>query len=86
MSDKWHTTITECESFTFKSKFLDNTSPEGIINTQITVPLIFFRNFSRPLEISLMNCESNLILPWSGKYVILEENRARTSAKTYVLL
>ena len=58
--------ITESKSFKLKSKFLDNTNKEGIINTKIVVPLKYLSNFWRTLEIPLFNGESNLILNWSA--------------------
>ena len=38
------------------------------------VPLNYLRNFWRNFEMSLINCEVNLILTWSTNYVIIYAN------------
>ena len=52
------------------------------------VPLKYLRNFSRALEIPLINCEVNLILTWSSACVITNSNGAgrfaTTDTKLYV--
>ena len=70
--------ITESKSFKLKSKFLDNTNNEGIINTKIVVSLKYLSNFWRTLEIPLFNGETNLILIWSANRAISEGDRATT--------
>ena len=57
----------------FKSNFLDNTNSAGII---------YVSNFWVTLEMSLINCDINLILTWSGKCFSSEGNRAITFAMT----
>ena len=74
--------ITVSESFRFKSKFLDNTNNAGIVNAKIAVPLKYLSNFWRTLEIPLINCQINFILPWSENCVISEGNRATTFSMT----
>ena len=54
--------LTDSELFKIKLRFSDNTNIDGIINTKITVLLIYFSNFRRTLEMPLINCENNLIL------------------------
>ena len=82
--------IAEYESFTFKTKFLNNTNNAGIINLKIAVPLKYLSNFWKTLEMPLINCEINLILTLSKTFVIFEGNRATTFATTdtklYVLV
>ena len=39
-------------------------------NVKIAVPLKYLSNFCRTLEMSLTNCEINLILTWSANYFI----------------
>ena len=34
------------------------------------VPLKYFSNFWRTVEITLTNCETNIVLIWSGKCII----------------
>ena len=46
------------------------------------VPLKYFSNFWRTLEMPLINCEVNLILTWSSTCVITESNGAGTFAIT----
>ena len=55
------------------------------------VQLKYLSNFWRTLEIPLINCEVNLTLTWSAKYVIVSTNVANqgatftiTEAKLYV--
>ena len=38
-------------------------------NVEIAVPLRYLSNFWRTLEISLVNCEVNLVLTWSSTCV-----------------
>ena len=74
--------ITESKSFKFKSKFLDNTNNESIINAKIVVLLRYLSNFWRTLEIPLINYEINLSLTVSANCEISEGNRAKTFAIT----
>ena len=66
--------LTDSELFKIKLRFSDNTNIDGIINTKITVLLIYFSNFRRTLEMPLINCENNLILSQSENCLILEGN------------
>ena len=59
------------DSFNFKTKITGQTNNSGIINVKIMVPLKHLRNFWRALEMSLINCEIELILTWSRKCVII---------------
>ena len=72
--DVTHPSITDSESFKFKSRFLDNTNNADIINAEIAVSLKYLSNFWRTIEIPLINCEDNLILTWSEKCVISKGN------------
>ena len=42
------------------------------------VPLKYLNNFLRTLRMSLINCEFNLILTWSEKFVLSNDTKART--------
>ena len=44
---------------------------DGRIDVEIMVPLKYLSNFWRTLEMSLINCEVELILTWSGNCVII---------------
>ena len=46
------------------------------------VPLKYLSNFWRTLEMSLINCEANLILTWSSTCVLTNSNGAGTFAIT----
>ena len=59
------------ESFRFKIKIAGNISNAGNQkNVEIAVPLKYLKNIWRTLEMSLINCENNLILTWSENCVI----------------
>ena len=49
-------------------------------NVEIMVPLKYLRKFWRNLEMSLINCEINLILTWSENCVIVSTNNANQNA------
>ena len=50
-----------------KQKITGQTNNNGRIdNVEIMVPLKYLSNFWRTLEMSLINCEVNLILTWSA--------------------
>ena len=46
------------------------------MNIEIMVPLKYFSNFWRTLEMPLINCEANLILTWSANCVMVHTNVA----------
>ena len=57
------------DSFNFKVKFTGQTD-----DVEIMVPLKYLSNFSRTLEMTLINCEVNLILTWSSTCVLVASN------------
>ena len=59
------------DSFNFKTKITSGTNDNRIINIEIMVPLKYLSNFWRTLEMSLINCEIELILTWSANCVII---------------
>ena len=64
--------ITNSESFKFKVKITGKTPAAGNTkDVEIIVPLKYLSNFWRTLEMTLINCEVNLILTWSIKIVLL---------------
>ena len=80
---------TGSESFKSKVKITRNTPAAGNIkDVEIIVPLKYLSNFWRTLEMSLINCEVNLILTWSKDCVINnstgERKFAITETKLYV--
>ena len=79
------------DSFNFKVKFTGQTDDDGNKDVEIKVPLKYLSNFWRTLEMSLINCEVNLILTWSSACVIVSTNIANqiatfeiTNTKLYV--
>ena len=65
------------DSFNFKTKITGHTDNNGRIdNVEVMVPLKYFSNFWRTLEMPLINCEVNLILTWSADCVIIYTNVA----------
>ena len=59
------------DSLDFKAKITGQTNDNGRIDVEIMVPLKYFSNFWRTLEIPLINCEIELILTWSANRVII---------------
>ena len=79
------------DSFNFKLKMTGQTGDNGTKNVEIMVPLKYLSNFWRTLEMSLMNCEINLMLTWSANCVIVSTDVANkiatfaiTDTKLYV--
>ena len=63
--------IIESESFKYKIKIAGKTPAAGNTkDVEIAMPLKYLTNFWRTLEMSLINCENNLILTWSENCVI----------------
>ena len=79
------------DSFKFKAKITGQTGSDGTKDVEIMVPLKYLSNFSRTLEMPLINCEVNLILTWSSNCVLIAsgiQNQnatfAITNTKLYV--
>ena len=53
---------------------------DGTKNVEIMVSLKYLSNFWRTLEMSLINCEINLIYTWSANCVIVSTNVANQNA------
>ena len=53
------------DSYNFKVKITGQTGDDGTKNIEIVVPLKYLSNFWQTLEMSLINCEINLILSWN---------------------
>ena len=62
------------DSFNFKAKITGKTEDDGTKDVEIMVPLKYLSNFWRTLEMSLINCEVNLILTWSSTCVLISTN------------
>ena len=73
------------DSFNFKAKITGQTGNNGREDVEIMVPLKYLSNFWRTLEMSLINCEVNLILTLSSTSVLAavgDANQAATFAIT----
>ena len=57
--------------FKFKTKIAGRIRDDGTKNIKIRVPLKYVSSFWRILEMSLINCEINLILTWSNRGFII---------------
>ena len=65
------------DSFKFKTKTTGQENDDREIkNFETLVPLKYLSNFSRTLEMPLINCEVELILTWSADFVIISTNVA----------
>ena len=51
-------------------------------DVKIKLPLKYLSNFKRTLEVPLINCEINLVLTWSDKWVLSNDTKGATFAKT----
>ena len=81
--------LANCESFKSKIKITEKTLAAGNEkDVEIMIPLKYLSNFWRNLQIPLINCEVNLILPWSAICVITNSTSAGlfeiTDTKSYV--
>ena len=68
------------DSFKFKVKFTGQTGDDGTKDVAIMDPLKYLSNFSRTLEMPLINCEVNLILTWSSTCVLIATNNQNQAA------
>ena len=71
---------TTTDSFKFKAKITGQTGNNGTKDVEIMVPLKYLSNFWRTLETPLINCEVNLILPWSSTCVLITSNSPNQNA------
>ena len=63
--------LANSKSFKSKVKITEKTNDDGNTkDVEIIVPLKYFSNFWRTLEMPLINCQVNLILTWSKDCVI----------------
>ena len=81
------------DSFNFKAKITGQTGDNGTKTVEKMVPLKYFSNFWRTLEMPLIHCEINLILTWSTNCAIVSTNVGNqnatfkiTDTKLYVLV
>ena len=67
-------------SLNFKAKITGQAGNNGTKIVEIMIPLKYLSNFWRTLEMSLVNCEINLILTWSVNCVIVYTTDANQGA------
>ena len=67
----------------FKQKVTGETGAHGTNDVEIMVPLKYWSNIWRTLEVPLINCEINLILTWSANCVV--SNAAANQATTFAI-
>ena len=70
------TTNNTTDLLKFKTKITGQANDGEISGIEIMVPLKYLRNFRRTLEMSLNNCEVELIMTWSADSVIIRTNVA----------
>ena len=75
--DEREDNITDSKSFKFKLRFINNADDDGTVDVEIAVYLKYLGNFWGTLEMSLINCEINVILNWSANCDICEAERAK---------
>ena len=62
------------DSFNFKAKITGQTGNDGTKDVEAMVSLKYLSNIWRTLEMSLINCEVNLILTWPSTCVLVVTN------------
>ena len=70
------------KSFDYKANFIeDNVTHNKLTKNDIkvVVPLKYLSNFCRSLDISLINCETDLILTWFENCVLISKAARNTS-------
>ena len=69
--------MTDSGSFKFKVRTTGSSPADSNTkDVKIFLPLNYLSNFWRTLEMSLINCEINLMLTWSPNCVITESTGA----------
>ena len=63
-----------------KRKIIGQSGNDGTEEVEIMVPLKYLSNFWKTLEMSLINCEINLILTWSENCIIISTDEANKGA------
>ena len=68
--------ILNSESFDYKANFMENGVTHNNLtkhDVKIVIPLKYFSNFWRNLNIPLINCEVELILTWFKNFVLIDK-------------
>ena len=74
---------TNSESFKYKTSIVGKTTQENdsLTNVEVVIPLKYFSNFWRNLDIPLINCEVEIILTWSKNCVLADMTVDATLSK-----
>ena len=70
--------ITDFKLFKLQSIFTNNTVSNGTVDVEIDLPLKYLGNLWRTPELSLDNCEINLILTWPENYIVSKADSETT--------
>ena len=73
------------DSFIFKVKFRGQTGDNGTKDVEIMIPLKYLSNIWRTLEMTLFNCEVNLILTWWSSTCVIVSTNAVNQGATFTI-
>ena len=76
--ENFHVGNNNSASFKFKQKITGVTGANGSKYVEIMVPLKYLSNFWRTIQMTLINCEINLILTWSDKFMLSNNTKTTT--------
>ena len=72
-------------SLVYKSKLISGTDDNNINNVKLVAPLKYVSNFSRSLELPLVNCKIDLELTWHKDCMISSANAAANQVVSFVI-
>ena len=72
-------------SLVYKSKLIKGTDNNNVNNVKLVVPLKYVSNFSRSLEMSLVNCKIDLELTWHKDCMISSANAAANHVVSFMI-
>ena len=65
---------TKSKSFKYKTRTIGSSSNNNSrLNAEVVAPLKYLSNFRRSIDLSMINCETELDLTWSKHFVLSEE-------------
>ena len=69
----------------YKSRLIKGTDDNYVNNVKLVVPLKYVSNFSRSLEMPLVNCKIDLELTWHKDFMISSVNAAANHAVSFMI-
>ena len=72
-------------SLVYKSKLISGTDDDNVNNVKLVVPLKYVSNFSRSLEMPLVNCKIDLELTWHKDCMISSVNAAANQVALFMI-